>query len=135
VFKGFACMNISLQDIWVRLAPSYPNILIGVTVYIMMACSLINMFMQKKSDTRIAVLCTLVIMLCLVDKVAVGRTGEFPIGSWSLEAFLLRMPMFVAPLITAGMTKWDKARPWGVIGGFLGGAYLFSRWFFEQREF
>jgi hypothetical protein len=127
-------MPISLQDIWERLAPSYPNLLIGISVYLMIFCSALNMFLQKKPDIRISMMCTLVIILCLIDKVAVGAAG-FPLGSWTLEVFLLRVPMFVAPLITAGMTKWDAARPWAIIGGFYGGAYLFARWFFEQRQF
>ena len=128
-------LPISLQDVWTRLSPTYPNIFIGVTVYIMILCSIINMFLQKKPDIRISLLLTLVIILCLIDKVAVGASGGFPLGSWTLEVFLLRVPMFVAPLITAGMTKWDNSRMWGVIGGLIGGAYLFSRWFFEQRQF
>jgi len=122
-------MPISLQDVLTRLSPTYPNLLIGISVYLMMICSLVNMFLQKKPDTRISFLCTAVIILCLVDKVAVGPM----LYASGLEVFLLRIPMFVAPLITAGMTRWDASRPWGVVGGLIGGLYLFSRWFFEMR--
>lgn len=124
--------NLTIQEIWARLAPTYPNAAIGIALYIIIAFAVLNMISQKKSDTRITIMLSTVIMLCLIDKVAVGYQGE-PIGNWTIESFFLRVPMFVFPLITAGMTRWDRARPFGVIGGLIGGTYLFLRWFFEQR--
>jgi hypothetical protein len=126
--------NITLQEVWARLAPSYPSWPIGIGLYVIAGFAMLNLLMQKKSEIRITLMLTLVILLCLVDKVAVGNSGE-PIGGWTIESFFLRVPMFVFPLITAGMTRWDRARPFGVIGGLIGGVYLFLRWFFEQRNF
>ncbi|MBX3063156.1 MAG: hypothetical protein KF726_09275 [Anaerolineae bacterium] len=123
--------SIDLQEVLRRLGPNYPNLEIGIGVYLICAFALLNLFMQKKPDTRITLMLSAVILLALMDKVVVSPGG--PIYNRDIEAFFLRVPMFVFPLITAGMTRWDRARPWGVIGGFIGGVYLFLRWFFEQQ--
>ena len=50
-----------------------------------------------------------------------------------IGTYLIRAIMFVAPLTIAGSTDSGKARGMGIIAGLAGGAYMFGRWFMDQR--
>ncbi len=51
-----------------------------------------------------------------------------------LGTYLIRVIMFAAPLSIAGMTRNRDARGVAVVAGIGGGAYLFIRWYVEQRD-
>ena len=51
-----------------------------------------------------------------------------------IGTYLIRAIMFVAPLTIAGSTESGKARGMGILAGLAGGAYMFGRWFMEQRD-
>lgn len=124
-------MNLQPEAILRQLAWDSPTPYIGITVYVMMALAFITLFLQKKSTIWITSLCILVVILCLIDKVVVGQAGGIPYND--IGALLIRVPIFVAPFIVAGMTRWEKSVPPAVVGGLIGIFYTILRWFFEMR--
>jgi hypothetical protein len=48
--------------------------------------------------------------------------------------YLIRVAMFVFPLMIAGMTHNPKSRGVGILAGISGGIYMFGRWYMEQRN-
>lgn len=48
--------------------------------------------------------------------------------------YLIRVSMFVLPLMIAGMTQNPKSRGVGILAGISGGVYMFGRWFLQQRN-
>ncbi len=133
--------NVQLTEILSRLGPNFQPPYIGyaflpsaLALYAMFFLALITQSMQKTSTLTITMLMTTVMMATLIDKVAVGVPGGLPAtGTASLPVFILRAPMFTFPLIVAGMTKSPKSRLPAILGGLIGGAYLFLRWFVDQR--
>lgn len=119
------------QGILQRLAPSYPSPIYGITLYIIIILSIITLFLQKKSNLQITILIAITVMCGLIDKINAWQT--FNGANTQFVALMLRIVIFVVPLIVAGMTKWEKSRGPAILAGIIGGIYLFARWFFEQR--
>jgi hypothetical protein len=112
----------------------------GIWIYLIMALVFITLMLQdetkqKEVHLQITILLSIVLLACLIDKVGVG-TGRrnYPIDRKQIEAFFLRVPMFVFPIVIAGMTRTGKSRGWGIVAGILGGIYLFARWLSEQSS-
>jgi uncharacterized membrane protein YhaH (DUF805 family) len=116
------------------------DVLWGIWIYIIMALVFITLMLQdetkqKEIHLNITILLSIVLLCCLVDKVAVG-TGRrlYPLDRKQIEVFFLRVPMFVFPIVIAGMTRTGKSRGWAIVAGILGGIYLFARWLTEQSN-
>ncbi len=118
--------SIKINQILQALGPNYPTPLIGWTLYVIIVLVLATMFLQKKGNNTITLLLSAVIMACLIDKI-----NAFPLASFG--AFVVRIIIFVFPMVVAGMTKWPKSRGPAIFASVLAAVYLFGRWFFEQR--
>ncbi|MCC7447266.1 MAG: hypothetical protein IT324_07625 [Anaerolineae bacterium] len=124
-------MQLNFQEVLKRLAPSYPTPIIGITLYVIMILAIITLFLQKKSNLQITIMIALTVMCALIEKIDAWRS--FAGADTQFVALMLRIVIFVLPLVCAGMTKWEKSRPPAILAGVIAGVYLFARWFFEQR--
>lgn len=139
--------TLKISDIISRLGPFSPNIFIGIGTLLMMGLAVIALLLQRKPDIPIQLLLTSVILFCLIDKIATSAPGDglgfgngqatviSQLGPRSIFLLLMRVPIFIFPFIAAGMMRRENVRgilP-AIIGGFIGIAYVFSRWYFEMR--
>lgn len=139
--------NLTIQDVLARLAPGYPNLWIGIGTLLIIGLMFITLLFQRRPNTTIQLMLTVVILISLIDKIAIqapaglGGPGN-PTSSIagltnsSIYLLLMRVPLSVFPFISAGLMR-GKDNQRGVlpaiIAGFLGTAYGFLRWFFEMR--
>lgn len=126
------------SDILQLLSPMNPNPLIGWTLYIIIVLVLATMFMQKEGNNTITIMLFTVIIACLIDKVISFRPNTPGVAAFRpnlIGSFMLRVIIFVFPIIVAGMTreKSSKARGPAIFASIIAAFYLFGRWFFEQR--
>ena len=107
----------------------------GWFLYAIIVLSVVVLLMQKRGDLQITIFMSIPILAALIDKVAVTPAGsaQGPLDRTLFVTFAMRIAMFVFPLITAGMTKWEKSRLPAILCGTTALIYMFMRWFFEQR--
>ncbi len=124
-------MQLNIRDILQKLAPSYPSMVIGITLYVIIILSIIALFLQKRSNVQITIMIAIAVMAALIDKIDAWRS--FAGADVQFVALMLRIVIFVLPLIVAGMTRSPKSRGPAILAGVIAGVYLFARWFFEQK--
>lgn len=122
--------GLTLKEVLARLSPLEPNFLIGFSLYFIFILLIITMMLQRKSNLNITLLLSAAIMCGLIDKVATGAV----INPRTFGVYALRIAMFIAPMIVAGMTRSPKSRLPAIIASLSAGAYMFLRWFFEQSH-
>jgi hypothetical protein len=115
-----------------------------LALYGLFLLNLILLIMQTEGSALATFLLIVVLVSLIIDKTrAFGYMIEFDMTRYTREQFheqifigtyLIRVAMFAIPLSIAGMTKNSKSRGPAVVAGISGGAYMFTRWFFEQRE-
>jgi hypothetical protein len=108
----------------------------GITLYVIAVLTLIGLFMQKEGSTRDTIFLSIVLLGCLIDKIATTSTLMNQITGFtqtSFGIFIMRTLMFTLPLVVAGSTKAPKSRGVLIGAGALSAIYLFARWFFEIR--
>ncbi|NLE51893.1 MAG: hypothetical protein GX613_10855 [Chloroflexi bacterium] len=114
-----------------------------ISLYVLLVLNLILLLQQPDAQPLATGLCIIVLVAIVIDKVkAFGYM--FPASAYYtreqcheqifIGTYLIRAVIFAAPLSVAGMTKNPDSRPVGIIAGVLGGAYMFVRWFLEQRD-
>jgi hypothetical protein len=118
--------TVNPSQILGALSPMAPNPIIGFAIYFMFFMILVAIFLQKRSNNTITVLLFGTILCLLVDKL-----GVLPNSSFGL--YIVRIYIFVVPIIVAGMTKWEKSRAPLALCALVGFFYMFLRWFFEMR--
>ena len=131
-------MHISLSQILAALNPTQPPeaAFAGWAIYFLAVLGLIGVFMQPEGSTRDTILLSCVLFSLLIDKIVATSNLRDTIPGMthnSFGVFMIRVADFVFPLLVAGSTKNDKARVPLIFAGLCGGAYLFTRWFFEIR--
>jgi hypothetical protein len=115
-----------------------------LALYGLFLLNLILLIMQTEGSALATGLLIIVLVSLIIDKTrAFGYMIEFDMTRYTREQFheqifigtyLIRVAMFAVPLSIAGMTKNEKSRGPAVVAGIAGGAYMFTRWFFEQRD-
>jgi hypothetical protein len=88
------------------LSPSYPNIVVGIWLYLIMILLVITMMMQKAgSSMMITLMLGGAIMCALIEKIQ-----GFEKSNQIFLAFGMCMLMTVFPLVVVGMTRSPKSR-------------------------
>lgn len=115
-----------------------------LALYGLFFLNLILLIMQTEGSALPTMLLIIVLVSLIIDKTrAFGYMIDFDMTRYTRETFheqifigtyLIRVAMFAVPLSIAGMTKNTKSRGPAVIAGIAGGAYMFIRWFAEQRD-
>jgi len=113
-----------------------------IALYVLFFLNLILMSLQSGSSAFGALLSIVILVSIVLDKTrAFGyMLDPGPYGPTRcheeifLGTYLIRVAMFALPLTIAGMTKNGKARGLGILTGIAGGAYMFIRWYMEQRD-
>ncbi|MBN1202678.1 MAG: hypothetical protein JXJ20_12570 [Anaerolineae bacterium] len=113
-----------------------------LALYGLFLLNVILLLMQPEGSSFTTMLGGLVILSIMIDKThAFGYMldpGVYEPVRYHEEIFigtyLIRVIMFVAPLSIAASTKNSKSRGIGVVAGVGGGAYMFIRWYMEQRD-
>ncbi|HVO41074.1 MAG TPA: hypothetical protein VMT34_00550 [Aggregatilineales bacterium] len=86
----------------------------GIVLYTILILMLITLFLQKNAGLDITLLISSVILLSIVDHVATtSGSGDYS-GNF-FAPFMVRVAMFVFPLVTAGLTKAEKSRPTAIL--------------------
>ena len=131
-------MHISLSQILNALNPTQPPVATaaGVTIYVIAILTFVCLMLQKEGSTRDTIFLSIVIFSLLIDKIVATSNLRDTIPGMnhaSFGLFMIRVADLVFPMIVAGSTKAEKSRIPLIFTGLLGGAYLFTRWFFEIR--
>ncbi len=121
--------GVDINDIVQLLLPSQARLLQDIWLYLILAFVLITLFMQPEGSITITLLLAVVAISIFIDKVQ-----AFPGHLCSFGTLVIRVGMFVIPLITAGVTQNPKSRGPAVIAAVLGLGYTFVLWFFEMNN-
>lgn len=114
-----------------------------IALYILFVLNLILLIQQPDGQPLPTGLVIIVLVAIVIDKVKAFGYMFPPSAYYTREqcheqifvgTYLIRAVIFAAPLSVAGMTKNPGSRPVGILAGVLGGAYLFVRWYLEQRN-
>lgn len=113
-----------------------------IALYWLFFINIVLLMMQPSGSSMVTILGVIVLMSVMIDKVkAFGYmmdTGPYSPDKCHEQIFigtyLIRVAMFAIPLSIAGMTKSPKSRGVGILAGISGGAYMFVRWYMEQRD-
>ncbi len=113
-----------------------------IALYWLFFINVVLLMIQPSGSSTVTILGVIVLMSIMIDKVkAFGYmmdTGPYTPDQCHEQIFigtyLIRVAMFAVPLSIAGMTKSPKSRGLAVVAGVSGGAYMFVRWYMEQRD-
>ena len=123
-----------LESLWLTDQPLWDFALYGL--FLLNIILLITVPSESSFGTMLGIL---VLISIVIDKTyAFGYLMKSPYpkachAKIFIGTYLIRAVMFVAPLTIAGSTDSGKARGMGIIAGLAGGAYMFGRWFMDQR--
>jgi hypothetical protein len=118
--------GITVQEILALLVPSS---LWDYLLYIILLFALITLFMQPEGSIGVTIIMAIVVVGIFIDKV-----HAFPGHRCNFGTLLVRITYFVAPLITAGISKNPKSRMPAVITAVLGLGYTFLLWAMEMNN-
>ena len=113
-----------------------------LALYWIFIINIVVMMMQPEGSAFTTLLGILVLVSAVIDK-TYGFGYMFDPGPYSpkqcheevfIGTYLIRVAMFVAPLAIAGSTTNPKSRGVAVLAGISGGVYMFTRWYFDQRD-
>jgi hypothetical protein len=131
-------MHINLSQVVAALNPLQPPEMMfaGIAIYVIAILAFICLMLQGEGSTRDTIFLSIVIFSCLIDKIVATSALRDTIPGFdhaSFGVFMIRVADLVFPMIVAGSTKSEKSRIPLILTGLIGGAYLFTRWFFEIR--
>lgn len=109
---------LAVKDIW------------DVVLYLILLFVLITLFMQPEGALTVTLLLAAVVVGIFIDKVE-AMPGRH---QCSFGTLIIRIMMFVIPLIVAGITKNPKARAPSVVAAVLGLGYTFLLWATEMNN-
>lgn len=115
--------EITFEQIIQLLLPTPGREIWDIWLYLILFFAVITLFMQPEGAIMITLMMAAVIISIFVDKV-----GAFPGHQCSFGTMMIRILMFVIPLLTAGITQNPKSRAPAVIGAFLALGYTFLQW-------
>jgi len=131
-----------LRAILNSVGPSNDTLAWDLALYGLFFLNLITLLMLPDGATTGTILSILVLISIFIDKTfAFGYlidsgpyTPETCHAKIFVGTYLIRALMFAAPLTVAASTDNGKVRAAGIIAGIGGGVYMFTRWFFDQRD-
>lgn len=113
-----------------------------IFLYVLFFINIVLLFLHPSGDSMGTNLSILILLAIVIDKVH-GFGYMFDPDQYSrvrcheeifIGTYLIRVVMFAGPLIIAGRTRRPGIRPAAIVVGLLGGAYMFIRWYMEQRD-
>jgi len=131
-----------LRAILESVGPSNDTLGWDITLYVLFLLNVVILLLLPDGSTMGTVLSVGVILCLFIDKTyAFGHLLDS--GPYSPEychtkifvgTYLIRAVIFAAPLTVAASTDKGSVRTMGVIAGIGGAAYMFLRWYSDQRE-
>ncbi len=115
--------DVTFEQVIKLLLPTPGRELWDIWLYAILLFALITLFMQPEGAIMITLMMAAVIIFIFVDKV-----GAFPAHQCNFGTMMIRILMFVIPLLTAGITQKPKSRGPAVIAAFLALGYTFLQW-------
>jgi hypothetical protein len=119
---------MTISTILSRLSPTNPvDFPFGFVLYTIIILAIVNLFLQKNAGLLLTLLISAVILAAIVDHVATTNS----LGGYSGDYFaplMVRVSMFVFPLISAGITKQEKSRPFAIVGAVIALSYWIIRY-------
>lgn len=131
-----------LRTILSSVGPSNDTLAWDLALYALFFFNLLTLLMLPDGSTTGTILSIFVLISIFIDKTfAFGYlidsgpyTPETCHAKIFVGTYLIRALMFAAPLTVAASTDNSKVRTLGIIAGIGGGVYMFTRWFFDQRD-
>ncbi|MGQ9850680.1 MAG: hypothetical protein ACUVSU_11600 [Aggregatilineaceae bacterium] len=131
-----------LRTILSSVGPSNDTLAWDLALYALFFFNLLTLLMLPDGSTTGTILSIFVLISIFIDKTfAFGYlidSGPYTPQTCHAKIFvgtyLIRALMFAAPLTVAASTDNGKVRTLGIIAGIGGGVYMFTRWFFDQRD-
>lgn|GEM_PF-4791630 len=118
----------TFQEVLRLLIPGCMNrVFWDIILYLILLFAIIVMAMQPEGSFNVTLMMAAVIIAVFVDKIQL-------FGLCGLEVLLIRIVMFLGPLITAGITQNPKARAPAVITAGLALFYTFILWALELNS-
>ncbi len=112
------------------LRPDSSPGIVGYVLYTIIIFVVLSMLLQKQSNLMLTMMMAAVILCAIIDKINTNgqlfSTRDFP-------AYMIRIVMFVFPMVFAGMTRTPRARAPAIIATLIAMVYMFVRWFTEMR--
>jgi len=115
-----------------------------LALYWIFLINAVLLIMQPEGSAFATLILIVVLMAAVLDKVfAFGYLMEVDLARYTRQechekvfigTYLLRVAMFAGPLSIAGSTKDGKVRAVAIVSGVSGGAYSFTRWYFQQQD-
>lgn len=131
-----------LRAILESVGPSNDTLGWDITLYVLFLLNVVILFLLPDGSTLGTVLSVGVILCLFIDKTyAFGHlldsgpySPEYCHAKIFVGTYLIRATIFAAPLTIAASTDKGSVRFLGVIAGIGGAAYMFLRWYSDQRE-
>lgn len=131
-----------LRAILESVGPSNDTLGWDITLYVLFLLNVVILFLLPDGSTLGTVLSVGVILCLFIDKTyAFGHlldsgpySPEYCHGRIFVGTYLIRAVIFAAPLTVAASIDKGNVRFLGVVAGLGGAAYMFFRWYSDQRE-
>lgn len=122
---------MSFEDMLERLNPfglSRFEMIWAMLTWLVMIGSLLMLFTQRRPNMVIQILLVVAILVSITDRVGtIGQNillANFTLDTEVVIIGLMRIAMFVLPLVAVGLTKSPKSRIWGLMASFGGLMYF-----------
>ncbi|MBP8974820.1 MAG: hypothetical protein KBH93_13200 [Anaerolineae bacterium] len=131
-----------LRAILESVGPSNDTLGWDITLYVLFLLNVVILLLLPDGSTLGTVLSVGVILCLFMDKTyAFGHlldsgpySPEYCHAKIFVGTYLIRAVIFAAPLTVAASTDKGSVRTLGIIAGIGGAAYMFLRWYSDQRE-
>ena len=121
--------NVDINQIIQLLLPSQQRLVWDIWLYAIMLFLLITLFMQPEGSVTVTLLLAGAVVSVFIDKV-----HGFPNHTCNFGTLLIRILMFVAPLLTAGISQNPKSRGPAIVAALLALGYTFLLWAIEMNN-
>jgi hypothetical protein len=123
-------MKGGLQGILMALRPDSSIGIVGYVLYTIIILVVLSLALQKQSTLQLTMMMSAVILCAIIDKI--NTSGQL-FSNRDFAAYMIRIVMFVFPLVFAGMTRTPRSRGPAIVAGVIAMIYMFARWFGEMR--
>lgn len=131
-----------LRAILESVGPSSDTLGWDISLYVLFVLNVVILLLLPDGSTLGTVLSVSVILSVFIDKTyAFGHlldsgpySPEYCHAKIFVGTYLIRAVIFAAPLTVAASTNKGSVRFLGVVAGIGGAAYMFLRWFSDQRD-
>lgn len=131
-----------LRAILESVGPSNDTLGWDITLYVLFLLNVVILLLLPDGSTLGTVLSVGVILCLFIDKTyAFGHlldsgpySPEYCHAKIFVGTYLIRAVIFAAPPTVAASTDKGSVRSLGVVAGIGGAAYMFLRWYSDQRE-